>query len=96
MPVFEFAATLAPGQTHHWWTNVYGRDDKPQLDAFPVPTFPEGITYTGIGARLWYGDFACSMLSIDEHFNGAYEYYVTVRNDGIETCLYNMRVWVPE
>jgi hypothetical protein len=27
--------------------------------------------------------------------NDVYEYYVTVRNDGSETCQYHMRVWVP-
>ena len=95
MAIYEFAATLAPGQTAHWWTNAYKRDHKPQLDAYPVPTFPEGVTYTGMGARLWYGDFACRLLSTDFVGNDAYEYYVTVRNDGTETCLYNMRVWVP-
>jgi hypothetical protein len=92
MAIYQFAATIAPGQTHYWWTNAYNNTDKPQLDAYPLWTFPEGITYTGAGARLWYGDFACKLMPNDV---GALEYYVTVRNDGTETCLYNMRVWVP-
>jgi len=95
MAIYEFSATIAPGQTQYWWTNVYQKTDKPQLDAYPVPTFPEGVNYTGVGARLWYGDFACKLLSTDFAGNDAYEYYVTVRNDSTETCLFNMRVWVP-
>jgi hypothetical protein len=97
MTIHEFSATIAPGQTQYWWTNVYRGTDKPQLDAYPIPTFPEGVSYTGIGARLWYGDFACKLLSSDftNSANDAYEYYVTVRNDSTETCLYHMRVWIP-
>lgn len=95
MAVYEWSATLAPGQTHRWWTNSYAPDSKPQLDAYPVPTFPEGVAYTGLNARLWYGDFACRLISTDFLGNDRYEYYVTVRNDGTETCQYKMRVWVP-
>lgn len=95
MAVYEFGATIAPGWWNRWWTNVYAHNEMPQLDAHPVPTFPEGISYTGLGALLWYGDFGCRLLSTDFLGNDAYEYYVTVRNDGSETCQYHMRVWVP-
>jgi hypothetical protein len=91
----KFSATISPGQSHHWWTAPYSKNLVPQIDAHPVPTFPEGVPYTGFGARLWYGDFACRLDGTDWFGNDTYMYFVTVRNDGTETCIYEMRVWVP-
>jgi hypothetical protein len=98
MPVFEYGSTLSAGVTTRWWTGGggwYPHDAKPQLDAHPVPTFPEGVSYTGIGVPLWYGDFTCKLESSDFLGNDLYTYFVTVRNDGADTCAYHMRVWVP-
>ncbi len=98
MPVFEWAATISAGQTHRWWTGgngFYRHDQMPQLDAHAVPTFPEGIAFTGIGVPLSYGDFTSKLESTDFFGNDFYTYYVTVKNIGSETALYHMRVWVP-
>lgn len=98
MPIFEVSATIDPGQRHKWWTGGggwYRRDNKPQLDAYPVPTFPEGIGYSGIKVPLWYGDFRCQLESTDYAGTDIYLYYVTVKNEGTKPTMYNMRVWVP-
>jgi hypothetical protein len=96
--VFEYGGTLSAGGAVRWWTGGngwYKHDNRPQLDAHPVPTFPEGIAYTGIGVPLWYGDFTCKLESSDFLGHDLYTYFVTIRNDGTDTCEYHMRVWVP-
>jgi hypothetical protein len=98
MAIFEFSATISPGQRHDWWTGGggwYVHDHRPQLDAHSVPTFPEGISYTGIQVPLWYGDFSCQLESTDFFGNDFYTYYVSVVNKGADTTMYHMRVWVP-
>lgn len=98
VPLFRYSATISPGQSHRWWTagnGWYARDQTPQLDAQPQPTFPEGISYTGVRVPLWYGDFASQLDTSDFLGNDIYMYFVTVRNDGVEPCMYHMRVWVP-
>lgn len=98
MPVFEFTSTLSPGYSTRWWTGGngwYAHDHRPQLDAHPVPTFPEGVSYTGVKVPFWYGDFGCQVEDTDFFGNDHYTYYVTVRNEGAEPAQYHMRVWVP-
>lgn len=98
MPVFEFTATISPGQRHDWWTGGggwYSANNKPQLDAYPIPTFPEGINYTGIKVPLWYGDFGCQLETTNFLGNDLYTYYVSVINKGSDIAQYRMRVWVP-
>jgi|SRR5215208_4137649 len=98
MPVFEYASTISPGQSHPWWVGGNGwflHDHLPQLDAHAVPTFPEGVSYTGIKVPLWYGDFGCQVEYTDFVGTTLYTYFVTVRNDGPEPAMYHMRVWVP-
>ena len=56
---------------------------------------PEGISYTGIGVPLTYGEFTCKLESTDWFGNDLYTYYVSVKNNGSETAMYHMRVWVP-
>jgi hypothetical protein len=98
MPVFEFTSTLSPGYSTRWWTGGngwYAHDHRPQLDAHPVPTFPEGVSYTGVKVPFWYGDFGSQVEDTDFFGNDHYTYYVTVRNEGAEPAQYHMRVWVP-
>jgi len=83
MPVFEFNATINPGQSQRWWTGGsgwYKLSNKPQLDAYPVNP----------GAELVYKDFACKLED-----DGYLSYFVTVVNNGPYPVNYKMRVWVP-
>ena len=98
MPAFEWTATISAGQTHRWWTGgngFYKHNQTPQLDAHAIPTFPEGIAFTGLDVPLSYGEFACKLESSDFLGNDLYTYYVTVKNIGSETAMYHMRVWYP-
>jgi hypothetical protein len=98
MPLFQYTATLSAGQSARWWTGGNGwyiRDQTPQLDAQPQPTFPDGVTYTGRRVPLWYGDFTWQLDNSDFVGHDFDTYFVTVRNDGVEPCQYQMRVWVP-
>ena len=100
MAIHEFTATISPGQTHRWWfgggwNGWYTDSHKPQLDAYPVPTFPEGISFTGIKVPLWYGDFSCQVEYSDFLGTTWYTYYMTVKNIGSAPAMYRARVWVP-
>jgi hypothetical protein len=98
MPVFEYTATIGAGQATRWWTGGggwYTHDQRPQMDAHAIATFPEGITYTGLHVPIWYGDFTNYIDSTDWLDHDLYVHEMSVRNDGAETAMYHFRVWVP-
>src|SRR5690348_3406819 len=94
-PMSEGQGVLAPGQSAYWSSTGWRRDQAPQMDARVTPTFPEGVTYTGIGQPFWYGDFRSQLESTDFLGNDVYTYFWTVRNDGTDTAAYVARIWWP-
>jgi hypothetical protein len=98
MALFRYSGTISPGQVVRWWVGGNGwftSDQTPQLDAQPQPTFPEGVSYTGLRVPLWYGDFTSRCDFTDFLGTTFWTYLMSVRNDGVEPCAYDFRVWVP-
>jgi hypothetical protein len=96
---------LSPGQAmRHSFGGLNGYfqpNHTPQLDARPIVPFidagggAQGAQFSGPGP-LWYGDFQCERHVGPDPGLVYWTYAMTVRNDGLEPCLYEVRVWMPQ